>query len=74
MVKPLGNAEFETRTIGALVLTTPFLRRLGFAGIVDRLCPVSEQADMGHGVVAELAISTTTRRRKSLSSECKKMP
>jgi len=37
-------------------LTTPFLQRLGLAEIVDRLCPVAEQAEMGHGVVAELAV------------------
>jgi len=55
-VERVENVEFETRTIGPLVLTTPFLRRLGLAKIVDRLCPVSEQADMGHGVVAELVV------------------
>ncbi len=52
----IENVEFETHTIGPLVLTTPFLRCLGLAEIVDRLCPVSEQADMGHGVVAELVV------------------
>ena len=51
-VERIENVEFETRTVGPLVLTTPFLHRLGLAEIVDRLCPVSEQADMGHGVVA----------------------
>ena len=51
-----GGMEFETRTIGTLVLTTPFLRKLGLAEIVDRLCPVGEQANMGHGVVAELVV------------------
>lgn len=56
MIETLGEVEFETRTIGPLVLTTPFLRRLGLAEIVDRLCPVAEQAEMGHGVVAELAV------------------
>jgi transposase len=55
-VERIENVEFETRTVGPLVLTTPFLRRLGLAEIVDRLCPVSEQADMGHGVVAELVV------------------
>jgi transposase len=55
-VESIEDVELETRTIGPLVLTTPFLRRLGLAQIVDRLCPVSEQADMGHGVVAELVV------------------
>jgi transposase len=55
-VEKIENVEFETRTIGPLVLTTPFLRRLCLAEIVDRLCPMSEQADMGHGVVAELVV------------------
>jgi hypothetical protein len=56
MIETLGDAEFETRTIGPLVLTTPFLRNLGLTEIVDRLCPVGAQADMGHGVVAELVV------------------
>jgi hypothetical protein len=56
MIETLGDVEFETRTVGPLVLTTPFLRSLGLAEIVDRLCPVGEQADMGHGVVAELVV------------------
>jgi hypothetical protein len=56
MLETLGEVEFETRTIGPLVLTTPFLRRVGLADIVDRLCPVVEQAEMGHGLVAELAV------------------
>lgn len=56
MIETVGEVEFETRTVGPLVLTTPFLRSLGLAEIVDRLCPVGEQADMGHGVVAELVV------------------
>jgi hypothetical protein len=56
MTEILGEVEFETRTIGPLVLTTPVLRHLGLAEIVDRLCPVAEQADMGHGIVAEMAV------------------
>jgi hypothetical protein len=56
MIETLEDIEFETRTVGPLVLTTPVLRRLGLAEIVDRVCPIAEQADMGHGVVAELAV------------------
>jgi transposase len=56
MVESLGEVEFETRTMGALVLTTPFLHRLGLAEIIDQLCPVAEQAELGHGVVAELVV------------------
>lgn len=56
MNETLDDIEFETRTIGPLVLTMPILRRLGLAEIVDRRCPVAEQADMGHGVVAELVV------------------
>ena len=56
MTEILGDVEFETRTIGPLVLTTPVLRHLGLAEIVDRLCPVAEQADMGHGIVAEMVV------------------
>lgn len=55
-IERIENVEFETRTVGPLVLTTPFLRRLCLTEIVNRLCPVSEQADMGHGVVAELVV------------------
>jgi len=56
MLEMLGGVEFETRTVGPLVLTTPFLRRLGFADIVDRHCPTAEQADMEHGAVAEMMV------------------
>ena len=38
MVKQLDEVEFEIRTIGPLVLTTPVLRRLGFRDIVNRYC------------------------------------
>jgi hypothetical protein len=54
MTKRLHDVEFETRTIGSLVLTTPVLRRLGFREIVNRYCPIAEQADLDYGLVAEL--------------------
>ncbi|RLT45255.1 MAG: DUF4277 domain-containing protein [Chloroflexi bacterium] len=50
----LQEVEFETRTIGPLVLTTPVLQRLGLREIVNRHCPVAEQADLDHGLVAEV--------------------
>ena len=54
MAIQLHEVEFETRTIGPLVLTTPVLCRLGFREIVNRYCPIAEQADLDHGLVAEL--------------------
>ena len=54
MATQLHEVEFETRTIGPLVLTTPVLRRLDFRGIVNRYCPIAEQAELDHGLVAEL--------------------
>lgn len=54
MTIQLHEVEFETRTIGPLVLTTPVWQRLGFNEIVNRYCPVAEQADLDHGLVAEL--------------------
>jgi len=54
MAIQLHEVEFETRTIGPLVLTTPVLRRLDFRGIVHRYCPIAEQAELDHGVVAAL--------------------
>ena len=45
--KTLGDVEFDigmglpqsvTQAIGPLVLTTPFLRRLGLREIINRLC------------------------------------
>jgi len=54
MATQLHEVEFETRTIGPLVLTTPVLRRLDFRGIVNHYCPIAEQADLDHGLVAEL--------------------
>ncbi|MDH7487869.1 MAG: DUF4277 domain-containing protein, partial [Anaerolineae bacterium] len=54
MTEQLGEVEFETRTIGPLVLTTPVLQRLGLREIVNHHCPIAEQADLDHGLVAEL--------------------
>ena len=54
MATQLHEVEFETRTIGPLVLTTPVLRRLEFRRIVNRYCPIAEQAELDHGLVAEL--------------------
>ena len=54
MIETLDDIEFETRMVGPMVLTTPVLRRLGLAEKVDRLCAIGEQAEMGHGVVAEM--------------------
>ena len=58
MAIQLHEVECETRTIGPLVLTTPVLRRLEFRGIVNRYCPIAEQAELDHGVVAELVIQS----------------
>lgn len=54
MVEQFEGVEFETRTIGPLVLTTPVYDRLGFRDIVNRHCPIAAQADLDHGLVAEL--------------------
>ena len=54
MAIQLHEVEFETRTIGPLVLTVPVLRRLGFREMVNRHCPIAEQAGLDHGLVAEL--------------------
>jgi transposase len=54
MATQLHEVEFETRTIGPLVLTTPVLRRLDFREIVNRHCPIAAQAELDHGLVAEL--------------------
>jgi Domain of unknown function (DUF4277) len=45
--------EFDTRTIGPLVLTTPVLQHLDFRESVNRHCPSAEQAELDHGLVAE---------------------
>jgi Domain of unknown function (DUF4277) len=54
MATQLHEVEFETRTIGPLVLTTPVLRRLGFREMVNRHGPIAEQAELDHGLVAAL--------------------
>src|SRR4029450_7371066 len=54
MATQLHEVEFETRTIGPVVLATPMLRRLGFREMVNRHCPIAEQAELDHGLVAEL--------------------
>jgi transposase len=54
MATQLHAVEFDTRTIGPLVLTTPVLRHLDFRESVNRHCPIAEQAELDHGLVAEL--------------------
>ena len=54
MAIQLHEVECETRTIGPLVLTVPVLRRLGFREMVNRYCPIAEQAGLDHGLVAAL--------------------
>ena len=54
MTEQLRDVEFETRSIGPLVLTTPVFRRLGFCEIVNRICPIAEQGDIDHGTIAEV--------------------
>lgn len=54
MIQQLQEVFFETRTIGPMVLTTPVLQRLRFREIVNCYCPIAEQADLDHGLVAEL--------------------
>jgi transposase len=66
MIETLEEVEFETRTVGPLVLTTPFLRNLELTEIVDRLCPVGEQADMGYGVVAEMVVQCRLTEARAL--------
>jgi len=56
MTETLDEVEFETRTIGPLVLTTPVLRNLGFDEIVNRHCPIAEQGDIGCGTTAEIVV------------------
>ncbi len=56
MSETLEQVEFETRTIGPLVLTTPVLSKLGFREIVNAHCPIAEQGDIDHGSIAEQVI------------------
>ena len=48
------EVAFDPRTIGPLGLTTPVLRHLDFRERVKRHCPIAEQAELDHGLVAEL--------------------
>ncbi len=43
--------------LGALPVVRDFLRRLGVASVVDRLCPVREDARLTHGQVIEVLIA-----------------
>ncbi|MFQ6016457.1 MAG: IS1634 family transposase [Anaerolineae bacterium] len=54
MAEQWYDVEFEPRTIGPLVLTTPVLQGLGLRGIVNGLCPIAEQGNIDHGTMAEV--------------------
>ena len=66
MNKPLNEVELETRAIGPLVLTTPFLRRVGLRGLINQVCPLAEQADLDYGVVAELMVQCRLTEPRAL--------
>jgi transposase len=63
---PCNDVAFDTRTIGPLVLTTPFLRRLDLREVVNQLCPVAEQAHLDHGLVAELVVQCRLTQPQAL--------
>ena len=56
MAEQLHGVEFETRTIGPLVLTTPVLQCLNFREVVNHHCFIAEQGDIDHGTTAELVV------------------
>ena len=56
MTEQFHDVEFETRTIGPLVLTSPVLGHLSFREIVNHHCPIAEQGDIEHGITAELVV------------------
>jgi hypothetical protein len=66
MNKTLNEVELETRALGPLVLTTPFLRRVGLRGLINQMCPLAEQADLDHGVVAELVVQCRLTEPRAL--------
>jgi hypothetical protein len=66
MATQLHEVAFEPRTIGPLVLTTPVLRRLDFRGMVHRYCPSAAQADLDHGLVAELVTQSRLSAPRAL--------
>ena len=66
MNKTLNEVELETRALGPLVLTTPFLRRVGLRGLINQVCPLAEQADLDYGVVAELMVQCRLTEPRAL--------
>ena len=66
MHKPLNEGELETRAIGPVVLTTPFLRRVGLRELINQVCPLAEQADRDHGVVAEWVVQCRLTEPRAL--------
>src|SRR6266568_4154168 len=66
MNKTLNEGELETRALGPLVLTTPLLRRVGLRGLINQMCPLAEQADLDHGVVAELVVQCRLTEPRAL--------
>ena len=66
MVEQFCDVEMETRMIGPMILTTPVLERLGLRQIINRLCPIAEQADIDHGTVAELIVQCRLTNPRAL--------
>ena len=66
MKEEKAEVEFETKTIGALVLTRPVLTKLGFREIVNKHCPISEQGEIDYGVIAEIMVQSRMSDARAL--------
>ena len=49
-----------------MILTTLFLSRLGLHEVINRLCPLAEQANLDHGVVEELVVQCRLTEMRAL--------
>src|SRR5262249_12555069 len=63
-VDELQNLDFVIKSVGSLPLLRDFLARIGFAGIIDKHCPLAAHAELSCGTVTALLVANRLRAPK----------
>lgn len=56
-IDDVNKLNFVIKTVGSLSMLKDFFKRMGFAQIIDSICPLAPQADLSCGKVAEILVA-----------------
>lgn len=63
-IEDVEKLDFVTKTVGSLSMLKSLFKRMGFAQIIDSICPLAPQADLSCGHVAEILVANRLRAPK----------